>query len=355
MAAHQPIGVKPIGPAAADHQGISGCRISPARGRNPRLGVWYLPSSLRYADRVTDVLAGWNDGAARQAVVEFVERTVSDGVPAGERVAVFDNDGTLWCEKPMPVQFDFILRRLSEMAQADPGLRDRQPWKAAYERDYGWFGTVITEHYAGNDANVGTLLAGIFAAYGGISVEEFEAKSGAFLRSAQHPTLGRGYLECVYVPMVELLGYLAANGFANYIVSGGGRDFMRPVSQEAYGIPRDRVIGSTATLRYTSDDRGGTITHNAEADYLDDGPQKPIRIWSHAGRRPLLAAGNSNGDIPMLDFTQHPGKPSLRLLLLHDDDQREFAYTSGAEQALERAGKSGWTIVSIKNDWATVF
>ena len=136
--------------------------------------------------------------------------------------------------------------------------------------------------------------------------------------------------------MVEELGYLEANGFTNYIVSGGGRDFMRPISQEVYGIPRDRVIGSTAAFQHTSDDRGGTITHAAEADYLDDGPQKPIRIWSHAGRRPLPAGGNSNGDIPMLDFTWHPGKPSLRLLLLHDDDQREFAYTSGAKQALEQ-------------------
>ena len=155
--------------------------------------------------------------------------------------------------------------------------------------------------------------------------------------------------------MVELLGYLAANGFTNYIVSGGGRDFMRPITQEVYGIPRDRVIGSATTFQYTSDDHGGTITHKAEADVLDDGPQKPIRIWSRTGRRPLLAGGNSNGDIPMLDFTWHPDKPTLRLLLLHDDGQREFAYTSGAEQALERAGKNGWTIVSIKNDWATVF
>ncbi len=302
-----------------------------------------------------NVLASWNDGATRRAVVEFVERTVSDGVPVEERVAVFDNDGTLWCEKPMPIQADFILRRLYEMAQADPGLRGHQPWKAAYERDYGWLGTVLTEHYAGNETNVRTLLAGVLAAYDGISVEEFEAKSDAFLHTAKHPTLGRGYLECAYVPMVELLGYLAANGFANFIASGGGRDFMRPISQEVYGIPRDRVIGSATTFQYTSDDRGGTITHKAEADYLDDGPQKPIRIWSRTGRRPLLAAGNSNGDIPMLDFTQHPDKPSLRLLVLHDDGQREFAYTSGAEQALERVGKSGWTIVSIKNDWATDF
>jgi phosphoglycolate phosphatase-like HAD superfamily hydrolase len=300
-------------------------------------------------------LASWNDGAARQAVVEFVEETMSAGVPVAERVAVFDNDGTLWCEKPMPIQADFILRRLSEMAQADPGLRGRQPWKAAYERDYGWLATVLAEHYAGNDANVRTLLGGVLAAYDGISVEDFEAKSDAFLRTAQHPTLGRGYLECAYAPMVELLGYLEANGFSNYIASGGGRDFMRPISQEVYGIPRDRVSGSATSWQDTSNEHGGTITHKAEADYLDDGPQKPIRIWSRTGRRPLLAAGNSNGDLPMLEFTQHPGKRSFRLLINHDDAQREFDYAGGAEQALERAASSGWTIVSMKNDWATIF
>jgi phosphoserine phosphatase len=270
-------------------------------------------------------------------------------------VAVFDNDGTLWCEKPMPIQLDFILRRLVAMAEEQSELRERQPWQAAYEQDYGWFGQLMAEHYAGDDTNVHTLAAGILAAYEGISVEDFEAQADAFLRSAQHPTLGRGYLETAYAPMVELLGYLEANGFTNYIASGGGRDFMRPISQEVYGVPRERVIGSSATLDYTSDERGGTITHKAEADYLDDGPQKPIRIWSRAGRRPLLAAGNSNGDIPMLDFTQHPDKPSLRLLVLHDDADREFDYTSGAERALERADPSGWTVVSVKNDWARVF
>jgi len=301
------------------------------------------------------VLASWNDGAARGALVGFVERTVSDAVPVEERVAVFDNDGTLWCEKPMPIQLDFILRRLVAMAEAQSELRERQPWKAAYERDYGWFGQLMAEHYAGDDTNVRTLAGGILAAYEGISVEDFEAQSDAFLRSAQHPTLGRGYLETAYAPMVELLGYLEANGFSNYIASGGGRDFMRPISQEIYGIPRERVIGSSSTFEYTSDERGGTITHKAEADYLDDGPQKPIRIWSRTGRRPLLAAGNSNGDIPMLDFTRHPDKPSFRLLVLHDDGDREFDYTSGAEQALEKADTSGWTVVSIKNDWATVF
>ncbi|MGB0095623.1 MAG: HAD family hydrolase [Solirubrobacteraceae bacterium] len=303
----------------------------------------------------SEELASWNAGAARAAVVEFVERTVSEGVPIAERVAVFDNDGTLWCEKPMPIQADFILRRLSEMAQADPELRGRQPWKAAYEHDFGWLGAVLAKHYAGDDTDVPTLLAGVLAAFGGISVEDFEAKSDAFLRTAQHPTLGRGYLECAYAPMIELLSFLEANGFSNYIASGGGRDFMRPISQDVYRIPRDRVIGSATTFEYARNDRGGTITHKAEADYLDDGPQKPIRIWSRTGRRPVLAAGNSNGDIPMLEFTHHQDKPCLRLLVLHDDGEREFDYTGGAEQALESADKSYWTVVSMKNDWATIF
>jgi hypothetical protein len=175
------------------------------------------------------------------------------------------------------------------------------------------------------------------------------------LRSAQHPTLGRGYLETAYAPMVELLAYLEANGFSNYIVSGGGRDFMRPISHDVYGIPRQRVIGSSAALAYTENDAGGTITHKAEADYLDDGPEKPVRIWSRTGRRPLLAAGNSNGDVPMLRFTLHDDKPTLRLLILHDDGDREFDYTAGADLALERAHTDGWTIVSMEHDWATIF
>jgi phosphoserine phosphatase len=306
-----------------------------------------------------ELLSSWRDGPARNAIVDFVTHASgadgSAGVPIEERVAVFDNDGTLWCEKPMPIQLDFILRRLVEMAETQAELRARQPWKAAFERDYAWFGSLMDEHYAGDDTNVRTLAGGILAAYAGISVEDFEAQSDSFLRSAQHPTLGRSYLQCAYAPMVELLGYLTANGFASYIVSGGGRDFMRPISQDVYGVPRERVIGSSSTFAYTSDARGGTITHKPEADYLDDGAEKPVRIWNRMGRRPLLAAGNSNGDVPMLHFTQHADKPTLRLLVLHDDGEREFDYSTGAEKALEQCSADGWTIVSMKNDWITVF
>jgi len=308
---------------------------------------------------MTEPLSTWNDGEAKNSVMRFVEQTcgeaTAEAVPVEERVAVFDNDGTLWCEKPMPVQMDFIVRRLVEMAHQDDRLRGRQPWKAAFEKDYGWLGTALDEHYAGDDAKAMMLAAGVLAAYGGISVEEFEAKSDAFLRSAQHPTLGRGYLQTSYAPMVQLLAYLETNGFSNYVVSGGGRDFIRPVTQDLYGIPRERVIGSATTLEYVSGEYGGTVNHKAKADYLDDGTEKPVRIWSRTGRRPILAAGNANGDIPMLDFTQHHDKPCLRLLVLHDDADREFDYVSGAEQALERAATSGWTVASIKNDWSRVF
>jgi hypothetical protein len=199
------------------------------------------------------------------------------------------------------------------------------------------------------------MAAGILQAFGGITVEEFEAQADTFLRSAQHPTLGRGYLACSYRPMVELLGYLEANGFRNYIASGGGRDFMRPISQEVYGIPRQRVIGSSTALAYEPGEGGGRIVRKPEADVLDDGPEKPVRIWSRVGRRPVLAGGNSNGDIEMLAFAGGTSRPGLRLLVLHDDPEREFDYVAGAERALEEAERRGWTVVSVKRDWATVF
>jgi phosphoserine phosphatase len=268
---------------------------------------------------------------------------------------VFDNDGTLWCEQPMPIQLDFILRRLAAMAEQDPELRTRQPWQSAYTRDYGWLRQVLVKHYQGDDRELPVLAAGVLQAFAGITVEEFEAQADTFLRSAQHPTLGRGYLACAYRPMVELLGYLEANGFTNYIASGGGRDFMRPISQEVYGVPRQRVIGSSTTLAWEPGEGGGRIVRKPEADVLDDGPAKPVRIWSRVGRRPILAAGNSNGDLPMLAFAEQSGRPGLRLLVLHDDPDREFDYTTGAEQALQQARTNGWTVVSINDDWATVF
>jgi len=304
-------------------------------------------------------LASWNDGPATASIREFVARVTTDGspelVPPEERVAVFDNDGTLWCEMPMPIELGFILQRLAAMADQDPGLRDRQPWKAAYAKDYGWLGDVITKHYAGDDSDVKVLLGGILQAFAGMDVEDYQDAAHRFLHAGRHPTLGRPFAECGYLPMIELLGYLEANRFTTYIASGGDRDFMRPVTQAVYNIPAERVIGSSNALRYTPDDQGGSIIYLSEPDVFDDGPVKPVRIWSRVGRRPILAAGNSNGDIPMLQFAGGPSRPGLRLLILHDDPEREFDYVAGAERSLEQAQAQGWTVVSIRRDWATVF
>lgn len=306
-----------------------------------------------------NTLPSWTDTATRRAITHFVESvTQANGpgfVPPEERVAVFDNDGTLWCEKPMPIQADFILRRLAAMAEQEPALRERQPWKSAYDKDYAWLGNAIVRHYQGDNSELKVLIGGVQGAFEGMSVEEYEAEVDGFLRSGQHPTLRRPYLGCAYRPMVELLHYLVRNGFTTYIASGGDRDFMRPTARELYGISREHVIGSSFALHYQEDERGGTVLYKAGLEFFDDGPEKPVRIWSRVGRRPILAAGNANGDIEMLQFSGGPSKPALRLLLLHDDAEREFDYVAGAERALERAKAQEWTVVSVRDDWATVF
>ena len=308
---------------------------------------------------MNDQLTSWHDTETRKAIVDFVERVTTEGgadyVPPSDRIAVYDNDGTLWCEKPMPIELGFVLGRLAEMAEADESLREKQPWKAARERDYAWLSDVITKHYHGDDSDVKVLMGGMIQAFAGQSVEHYSGAAEAFLRGGKHPTLGRAFHECGYLPMIELLGYLEANGFTNYIASGGDRDFMRPVTEEIYGIPSERVIGSSNALAYVDDEHGGTVSYLATPDVFDDGPTKPVRIWSRIGKRPILAAGNSNGDVPMLRYAGGKDRPALRLLLLHDDDEREFAYTSGAESSLETAAAQGWTVVSIKDDWASVF
>ncbi|GLP74068.1 haloacid dehalogenase [Mycobacterium antarcticum] len=295
------------------------------------------------------MLDSWRDGPTKSAIVEFVGRVTTPGpdhVAPEARVAVFDNDGTLWCEKPMYIQLDFLLRRFKEQAEADASLRSRQPYQAAYTGDLTWLGDAVTKHYQGDDADFKVLLGAVLTAHHAITVEEHAGRIGAFFAEAEHPTLGRPYTSCGYAPMVELLRYLEANGFTNYIVSGGGRDFMRPITGPMYGIPPERVVGSSVGLTY----RDANVFTTAEPEFLDDGPMKPVRLWSRIGRRPIFAAGNSNGDIEMLEFTA-----GLRLLLLHDDADREFAYVAGAERALECADTHDWTVASMRDDWTTVF
>jgi phosphoserine phosphatase len=301
-------------------------------------------------------LPSWNATATKAAITAFVERVTSgaDAIPPEERIAVFDNDGTLWTEKPMPVELVFILRRWAEMAEADASLRDRQPWKAAVEHDYAFLAGAIDKHYAGDDSDVKTLMVGVIGAFAGTEVEDYGRQAAAFVRDAPHPTLRRPFASVGFQPMVELLRYLEANGFTTFIASGGNRDFMRGFAWDIYRIPPERIIGSSNELQFV-EDGDGTIVYAAAPDVFDDGPAKPIRIWSRIGRRPLIAGGNSNGDIPMLAFAGTSQRPGLRLLVLHDDAEREADYVKGAEQSLERARADGWTVISMKDDWATVF
>jgi phosphoglycolate phosphatase-like HAD superfamily hydrolase len=308
---------------------------------------------------MTDPLPSWNDTPARRAILDFVAAVTDESgpeyVPPAERVATFDNDGTLWCEKPMYIQLDFLLRKLAAQAERDPSLRSQQPWKAAWEKEFDWLGRAITKHYQGDDSALHVLLGGILTLSKGQIVEQIEADAKDFIQSERHPILGLIYRDCIYQPMLELLRYLEDNGFINYIVSGGGRDFMRGFAHDLYGIPRQRVIGSTVAYRFVEEDGGSAIVQRAELDVIDDGPGKPVQIWNVIGRRPILAAGNSNGDMQMLSFTGRPSLPAMRLLVLHDDADREFYYVAGAEQILKTAQTNGWTTISMKNDFEMVF
>ncbi len=308
---------------------------------------------------MTEFLLSWNDTPAKQAIHDFVtavtDESSPDYVPPADRIATFDNDGTLWCEKPMYIQLDYFLRKLAARAESDSSLRSQQPWKAAWEKDFDWLGSAITKHYQGDDSYLHTLLDGILTLSEDQAVEQIEADAKDFIKNERHPTLGLTYQDCIYQPMLELLQYLEANGFINYIVSGGGRDFIRGFVHDLYGIPRERAIGSTVAYRFVESDGGGAIVQRAELDVIDDGPGKPIQIWNVVGRRPILAAGNSNGDLPMLAFAGGPSLPALRLLVIHDDTDREFNYLAGAEKVLSTAHTQGWTVVSMKDDFKTVF
>ncbi|MGH8774690.1 MAG: HAD family hydrolase [Jiangellaceae bacterium] len=304
-------------------------------------------------------LSSWADGATKSAIVDFVARVTEEGGPdyvePPARVAVFDNDGTLWCEKPMPIQLDFTIWRLAEMARDDASLRQQPPWKAAYERDLPWLGAAMVKHYHGDDGDLKLLMGAVTRAFEEVTVEEYDQRVAGFFDDADHPTLGRSYRSCGFAPMVELLRYLEANGFTTYIASGGDRDFMRPIAGELYGVPPERVIGSALGIRYRAQGDRTDLLYKAAMDFFDDGPEKPVRIWSRIGRRPILAVGNSNGDLPMLAFSGGQSAPSLRMLILHDDGDREFDYVAGAEHALDHAARQDWTVVSMKNDWNDVF
>jgi phosphoglycolate phosphatase-like HAD superfamily hydrolase len=299
----------------------------------------------------TAALPSWRDTATTRAITDFVAAaTQSDGpghIPVHERIAVFDNDGTLWPEKPMPVQLDFIVRSFANAAQQDAALRERQPFKAAYEHDLRWLGHAMVKHYQGDDGDLRLLIGALTETSAGVDVEAYAEQVMAFFADAEHPLFERPYMHCAFQPMIELLRYLETHGFLTFIVSGGDRDFMRPAAERIYGIPRERVVGSG----FGTDYQDGRIVYTSKLDSFDDGPQKPLHIWARTGRRPAVAVGNSNGDLEMLRFAGGDGRPALRLVLRHDDAEREVDDQGGTDHVLG----AGFTEISIRDDWAAVF
>jgi phosphoserine phosphatase len=295
-----------------------------------------------------------NDGAPKSAILDFVARATKQGgsefAPPAERIATFDNDGTLCSEQPLQTQFHFAFDRVKELSAKDPAMGERPTFKAVLEHDYN------TLFNLGKQA----LLELAFATHAGVTDEDFDEVARGWLATAKHPKFGRLFKECVYRPQVELLEYLRDNGFKTYIVSAGGADFMRAFADEAYGVPREQVIGSSVKLRCDSGGDRVSLTKLPELNIFNDREAKPLSIGVHIGRRPLLAFGNSDGDLPMMRYAKSGSGPRLALLLHHDDAEREGAYDrefrlSPLSEALDKAGDYGITVVSMKRDWKVVF
>jgi phosphoglycolate phosphatase-like HAD superfamily hydrolase len=300
-----------------------------------------------------DPLPSWNDGPHKQAILDFVATVNAEGgdqfVAEGERIAVFDNDGTLWCEQPRYIQLGFVLDRVRSLAPRHPEWQEQQPFKAILANDREAL-AALTKH---------DLAALIAVTHAGITTEEFARVVREWIDTARHPRFGRLYTECVYQPMLELLAYLRANGFQTWIVSGGGVDFMRVFAEAVYGIPLAQVIGSSGKVRFEFRDSRPVLVKLPELSSFDDKEGKPANIHLHVGRRPILAGGNSDGDLAMLQYTAGSEGRSLALIIDHDDAEREYAYRVSPlgrlETALVEAEQRGWTVVSMKDDWRAVF
>ena len=292
-----------------------------------------------------NVLASWKDGLAKQAILDFVTAATTPGtgfVELADRIATFDNDGTLWVEQPMPPQFDFVFRKWGEEVKADPSLAKQQPYKALIEQDQAFFEGVATQ----DPQVVATLGEGFARSWAGTTPGEFDAQVREWTKAVRQPKLGVPYVELVYRPMLELFDFLRANQFRVFVCSGGGRDFMRAFAEETWGIYKENVIGSAAAYTYAD---GQIVRSDTFLGGLDVGPGKPEHIFAQTGRLPLFAGGNADVDIEMLQSAK------FALLVNHDDEEREFAYAKGAVTALAKARELDWTVVSMKNDWTTVF
>ena len=301
-----------------------------------------------------DPLPSWNDGKAKQSIVEFVAKVTREGssdfVPVAERIATFDNDGTLWAEQPIYFQLLFAIERAKELAPQHPEWKTREPFASLLKGDMK---TALTggEH---------AFLEIVAATHSGMTTEEFDRIVKEWLATAKHPKTERLYTEMVYQPMLELLAYLRANGFKTFIVSGGGIDFMRVFSERVYGIPPEQIVGSSGKLSFELRNDRPRLMKLPELNFIDDKAGKPVAIQMHIGRHPIAAFGNSDGDLQMLEWARQGAGVRFALIVHHTDAEREWAYDRKSaigklDRALDTAQAEGWTIVDMKNDWKRVF
>ena len=305
--------------------------------------------------RAQDALPSWNDGPAKKAITVFVAKVTKPGspdfVPVPERIATFDNDGTLWCEQPLYFQLLFALDRVKALAPQHPEWQTNEPFASLLKGD-------VKAALAGGEP---AILRIVMATHAGMTTEEFNQTVKDWLATAKHPIYKRPYTECIYQPMIELMTYLRANGFKTFIVSGGGIEFMRPWTEQVYGIPPEQVVGSSGKLEYEL--RGGkpVLVKLPEINFIDDKAGKPVGIQEYIGRRPLCAFCNSDGDQQMLEWTGAGSGPRLMMLVHHDDAKREFAYGAQSpigtfsDALMAEAGEKNWTVISMKDDWKTIF
>jgi hypothetical protein len=311
-------------------------------------------TALANPARASDLLPSWSDGASKARIVDFVQSvtdpTSKQYVPPAERIAVFDNDGTLWTEQPMYFQLAFILDRVKALAPQHPEWRTQEPFKSVLAGDMAGVAKA-GEH---------GLLEMMAATHAGMTADEFRSIVSDWLATARHPRFERPYTELTYAPMKELLAYLRANGFKTFIVSGGGVEFMRVFSERVYGVPPEQVIGSSIRTKYEVRDGKPVIVRLPEIEFIDDKAGKPVGIHRYIGRRPILAFGNSDGDFEMLEYTTSAPGPRLGLIVHHDDGEREYAYDRKSsigrlERGLDEAAQRGWVVVSMKDDWRRVY
>ena len=301
----------------------------------------------------TDPLPSWNEGDSKRAILAFVDAVTKEGgpdyVPPARRIAVFDNDGTLWTEQPLYIQLAFALDRVKQLAPDHPEWKTTQPFQAVLEGDHAALGA----------AGVQGLLQLVGATHAGMTSDEFDRIAHDWFATARHPRFDRPYTDLAYQPMVEVLAHLRANGFKTFIVSGGGIEFMRVISEQLYGIPPDQVIGSSGKIKFEMRDEGPVLVRLPELDFFDDKEGKPVAIQKFIGQRPIAAFGNSDGDQQMLQWTAADTGRSLAVLVDHTDADREFDYRVSPmgtlKLALEEASQRGWTVVSMKDDWKEIF